>query len=165
MERSAIPAHGALIETPLGRLLLESDGERLTALRFDPLNQPWPSPPSVLREAGRQLQAYFHGDLTAFDLPIAPTGTAFQRSVWEIVRSIPRGQAWSYQRITDRLGGQGVARAVGAANGANPLPIIVPCHRVIGADGSLTGYVGGLWRKRWLLQHEGVLTGELFGAP
>lgn len=165
MERSATSAHGALIESPLGLLLLESDGERLTALRFDPASQPWPGPPSVLREAERQLRAYFQGDPIAFDLPIAPSGSAFQRSVWEAVRSIPRGQAWSYQRIADRLGGHGVARAVGAANGANPLPIIVPCHRVIGADGSLTGYVGGLWRKRWLLQHEGALAGELFGAP
>jgi methylated-DNA-[protein]-cysteine S-methyltransferase len=165
MERIAIPAHRALIESPLGRLLLESDGERLTALRFDPESRPSPSPCPVLREAGLQLRAYFQGELTAFDLPISPTGTAFQRSVWETVLCIPRGQAWSYQRIADRLGGQGAARAVGAANGANPLPIIVPCHRVIGADGSLTGYVGGLWRKRWLLRHEGALAGDLFAPP
>jgi methylated-DNA-[protein]-cysteine S-methyltransferase len=110
-------------------------------------------------EAGRvaaELRAYFAGELREFATPVAPViGTAFQRRVWAALRRIPFGTTWSYAELAAEVGS--VARAVGGANGANPVSIIVPCHRVIGADGSLTGYAGGLERKRWLLRHEGAL--------
>ncbi|GEJ56290.1 methylated-DNA--[protein]-cysteine S-methyltransferase [Anaeromyxobacter diazotrophicus] len=108
----------------------------------------------VLQEAARQLAAWFAGERTAFDLPLAPRGTPFQRRVWEALREIPYGETRSYGQIAARLGAPAAVRAVGAANGRNPLSIVVPCHRVIGASGALTGYAGGLERKKWLLGHE-----------
>ena len=107
-----------------------------------------------LAVACRQLDAYFAGKLTNFDLPLAPPGTAFQRRVWHELCRIPFGQTISYGEQARRVGKKGAARAVGAANGRNPIAIIVPCHRVIGANGTLTGYGGGLDRKEWLLRHE-----------
>ncbi len=106
------------------------------------------------------LAAYFEGDVHAIDaLPVATAGTAFQESVWQALRSIPAGQTMSYSELARRLGRPAAIRAVGLANGANPIGIIVPCHRVIGANGSLTGYGGGLERKRWLLKHEATSRG------
>jgi methylated-DNA-[protein]-cysteine S-methyltransferase len=106
-------------------------------------------------ELMRALEAYFAGDLTVLDgLPIATGGTPFQRAVWQALRAIPAGTTVSYGELAARLGQPGAARAVGLANGKNPIAIVVPCHRVIGADGSLTGYAGGTERKRWLLAHE-----------
>ena len=107
-----------------------------------------------LAEARRQLEAYFAGELREFDLPLAPRGTGFQLRVWEELRAIPYGGTISYGELARRVGDPGAARAVGLANGRNPLPVIVPCHRVIGADGSLTGFGGGLGRKRALLELE-----------
>lgn len=108
------------------------------------------------RQVAAELRAYFAGELKEFATPVAPAvGSEFQRRVWTALCRIPFGTTWSYARLAAEAGG--VARAVGGANGANPVSIIVPCHRVIGADGSLTGYAGGLERKRWLLRHEGVL--------
>jgi methylated-DNA-[protein]-cysteine S-methyltransferase len=105
-----------------------------------------------------QLEAYFAGERSDFDLPLAPTGTPFQHTVWNALREIPFGETRSYRQVADQIG-HPAARAVGRANGRNPISIIVPCHRVIGADRSLTGYAGGVDRKRWLLDHEaGVLT-------
>lgn len=109
----------------------------------------------VLVEAERQLRAYFDGALREFDLPLAPEGTAFQQRVWHELRAIPFGTTTTYQKIADAL--HTSARPVGGANGANPIAIVVPCHRVVGATG-LTGYGGGLWRKEWLLAHEGART-------
>jgi methylated-DNA-[protein]-cysteine S-methyltransferase len=110
--------------------------------------------PLTIRQA---LQAYFEGDLTSIDmLPCFTGGTQFQRNVWAALREIPVGQTWSYSDLAIHIGSPKAVRAVGMANGANPIGLVVPCHRVIGADGSLTGYGGGLDRKRWLLQHEGV---------
>jgi methylated-DNA-[protein]-cysteine S-methyltransferase len=109
--------------------------------------------------AGRTaaLLAYLAGDLAALDgLPVATGGTAFQREVWAALREVPPGRTVSYGELARRLGRPGAVRAVGLANGANPVGIVVPCHRVVGSDGSLTGYGGGLWRKRWLLEHEGA---------
>jgi len=104
----------------------------------------------------RSLDAYFAGELETLDsIPCAPDGTAFQQSVWSALRAIPAGQTLSYSGLAERLGNPRAVRAVGLANGSNPIPLIIPCHRVIGADGSLTGYGGGLERKRWLLTHEG----------
>jgi methylated-DNA-[protein]-cysteine S-methyltransferase len=108
----------------------------------------------VLRAARRQLEEYFAGERLAFELPLAPEGTDFQRRVWSALGEIPLGVTWSYARLARHLGREGAARAVGAANGRNPLSIVVPCHRVVGADGTLTGYAGGMSAKRWLLEHE-----------
>jgi O-6-methylguanine DNA methyltransferase len=108
----------------------------------------------VLDAAARQLTAYFAGDLRAFDLPLAPSGTPFQQRVWRALLEIPFGRTQSYSELAALIGAPGAARAVGLANGRNPLAIIVPCHRVIGAGGGLVGYGGGLERKRWLLDFE-----------
>jgi methylated-DNA-[protein]-cysteine S-methyltransferase len=112
-------------------------------------------PARALREAARQLAEYFAGRRRRFDLPLAPDGTPFQQEVWRAVSDVDWGQTTSYREIARRVGRPRAARAVGAANGANPLPIIVPCHRVIGSDGSLAGYAGGLAAKAWLLALEG----------
>src|SRR3546814_10405807 len=114
---------------------------------------------AVLRETGAQLEAYFTGALQAFDLPLKPIGTAFQREVWSTLAEIPYGQTWSYGDVARRIGKPQAVRAVGAANGRNPIPIVVPCHRVIGADGSLTGFGGGLPAKQLLLTLEGWMPG------
>jgi methylated-DNA-[protein]-cysteine S-methyltransferase len=122
----------------------------------------WGAAPAALRAS---LQAYFAGDLkTLDDISCAPDGTPFQQSVWTALRSIPAGHTESYGRLAERLGNPKAVRAVGLANGSNPIPLIIPCHRVIGADGSLTGYGGGLERKRWLLAHEGRHS-PLFAQP
>ena len=111
----------------------------------------------MLAHARRQLTEYFAGVRTAFDLPLDPPGTPFQRQVWDALRTIPYGVTTSYGELARRLGDPRGTRALGAANGKNPIPIIVPCHRVVGARGELTGFGGGLDRKRWLLEHEGAL--------
>ena len=113
----------------------------------------WGAAPAALKSA---LSAYFEGELHTLDeILCAPDGTPFQQSVWSALRAIPAGRTMSYGGLAERLGNPKAVRAVGLANGANPIPIVIPCHRVIGADGSLTGYGGGLERKRWLLAHEG----------
>ncbi len=110
--------------------------------------------PDAAGDAVSQLAAYFGGTRLGFDLPLAPRGTEFQRKVWAALRRIPPGETLSYGEIAAAVGRPTASRAVGAANGRNPLAIVVPCHRVVGANGQLTGYAGGLDRKRWLLQHE-----------
>jgi methylated-DNA-[protein]-cysteine S-methyltransferase len=145
-------------DSPVGPLLLAADGRALTRVYFQRGPHPFTPPPEWRREAGRfeastrQLAEYFAGERRAFDLPLAMEGSEFQRSVWRALVAIPYGETISYGELARRVGS--VARAVGLANGANPLPIIVPCHRVIGADGSLTGYGGGLDRKETLLRLE-----------
>ncbi|MEO8461263.1 MAG: methylated-DNA--[protein]-cysteine S-methyltransferase, partial [Dokdonella sp.] len=114
----------------------------------------WKRDPNRLTKARRQIEAYFAGDLTEFDLPLRPHGTDFQLSVWDELTRIPYGETISYVELARRIGRPKASRAVGAANGANPLALIVPCHRVIGANGTLTGYGGGLPTKRYLLDHE-----------
>jgi methylated-DNA-[protein]-cysteine S-methyltransferase len=111
----------------------------------------------VLTAARRQLDAYFAGKLTEFDLPLAPAGTVFQTGVWDELQRIPYGTTISYAELAGRVGRPGHFRAVGSANGRNPISIIVPCHRVLGSNGSLTGYGGGIDRKRWLLDHEAAV--------
>ena len=157
--------HGRMwttIDSPLGPLrLVEQDGA-LVAIDFAPFAQdmdadahdPAPARGSVLRRASDQLAAYFAGELRDFDLPLAPSGTPFQRMVWQSLRSIPYGRTTTYGAIAERIGTPNAARAVGLANSRNPLPIVIACHRVIGKDGKLTGYAGGLDRKAWLLQLE-----------
>ena len=148
----------AVVETPIGPLGLVASDTALQGVLFDGRRvRPEGSSP-VLADAARQLDAYFRGELVAFDLALELNGSEFQRSCWLALASIPYGQTVSYGEQARRLGlGNDAARAVGAANGQNPLPIVLPCHRVIGADGSLTGFGGGLQLKRFLLEHEGAL--------
>jgi methylated-DNA-[protein]-cysteine S-methyltransferase len=147
-------------ESPLGWLLLVGDGERLTGLRFPrPDGEPAAAPEGQeradpFREVARQLAAYFAGDLRHFDLPLAPEGTPFQQQVWEALQRIPYGDTISYGELACRIGKPEASRAVGAANGRNPIPVVIPCHRVVGADGSLTGFGGGIEAKRALLELE-----------
>jgi len=142
--------------TPVGPLLLVARDGALTALHFGAGPGPGERDDAdpVLLAAAAQLREYFAGARTSFDVPLAPEGTAFQRAVWEQLRRIPYGATESYGEIARRLGSPTASRAVGAANGRNPIAIIVPCHRVIGANGSLTGYAGGLDCKRALLDLE-----------
>jgi methylated-DNA-[protein]-cysteine S-methyltransferase len=163
MGDSAEATYGLVMDSPIGPLRLTSDGASIIALAYDASGTSSEHIPEALHRAKYQLEDYFRGERRAFELPLMPRGTAFQQRVWDSVREIPCGSTWSYQRIAGRLGGNAVARAIGTANGANPIPIIVPCHRVIGADGSLTGYSGGVWRKQWLLKHEGAVQADLFG--
>lgn len=154
----------AVVPSPIGDLLLVSDGRALVELHMD-----W-SPSAaggddlcadddVLRRARRQLERYFAGRLRDFDLPLAPAGTPFQKRVWKALSNIPYGTTISYGEQARRVGKPSAARAVGHANGRNPIGLIIPCHRVIGADGTLTGYGGGLNRKEWLLRHEARIVG------
>jgi methylated-DNA-[protein]-cysteine S-methyltransferase len=147
-----------VVDTPIGPLGLIASREALQAVLFDGRRiRPGGTSP-VLVDAARQLAAYFAGDLLAFELPLELHGSDFQRQCWLALASIPYGQTVSYGEQARRLGlGPDAARAVGAANGRNPLPIVLPCHRVIGANGSLTGFGGGLEVKRYLLEHEGAL--------
>jgi methylated-DNA-[protein]-cysteine S-methyltransferase len=147
-----------VVDSPSGPLGLIASDTALQGVLFDGRSvRPDGSSP-VLDEAARQLDAYFDGELVAFDLPLELEGTEFQRRCWLALATIPYGQTVSYGEQARRLGlGSNKARAVGAANGNNPLPIALPCHRVIGADGSLTGFGGGLHVKRFLLELEGAL--------
>lgn len=145
------------VDTPIGPLGLIASDTGLRAVLFDSRITPEGMSP-VLEAATRQLEAYFDGDLVNFDLPLELVGTDFDTRCWRALASIPYGQTVSYGEQARRLGlGRETARAVGAANGRNPLPIVLPCHRVIGADGSLTGFGGGIHVKRFLLEHEGAL--------
>ena len=150
-------------ESPIGRLLLTSDGTALTGLYMEPSRKAqstdgWAEDVTAapLSATVRQLTEYFAGTRREFDLPLRLQGTTFQTRVWRELTEIPYGQTWSYGHLARRIDKPSASRAVGLANGRNPISILVPCHRVIGADGSLTGYGGGLERKRWLLAHEGL---------
>jgi methylated-DNA-[protein]-cysteine S-methyltransferase len=152
-----------VIATPIGRLIVASDGVAISGVwmaNADPADERWQErrgTDALLSEAGAELTAYFEGRLREFTVPLAPNGTEFQRRVWSALTEIPYGTTISYAELARRVNNTAAVRAVGAANGRNPIPIIVPCHRVIGSDGSLTGFGGGLDRKRWLLQHENSL--------
>jgi methylated-DNA-[protein]-cysteine S-methyltransferase len=158
------------IESPIGEVVVACEGPAVVALHFGDHHGEFasdlsrrfgdwePSTGPHAEEAALRLRDYFGGDLRALDaLEVDPAGTPFQRRVWAQLRTIPVGRTASYRDIAVRIGAPAATRAVGAANGANPIGIIIPCHRVIGANGTLTGYGGGLERKRWLLEHEGVL--------
>jgi methylated-DNA-[protein]-cysteine S-methyltransferase len=150
----------ALVDSPIDPLLLVSDGEHLVGLYTDAgkylprFKENCIEDAQVFSEAVKQLKAYFAGELTDFDLAIKLSGTAFQQRVWQALVSIPFAMTASYKDIAERIESPKAVRAVGLANGRNPISIVVPCHRVIGANGTLTGYAGGLPRKRWLLAHE-----------
>nr|WP_236544110.1 methylated-DNA--[protein]-cysteine S-methyltransferase [Spiractinospora alimapuensis] len=147
------------VSSPIGTIILVGDGTSLTGLYMEspPADAgEWRHAPGALREVTEQLSAYFAGELRTFTLSLAPEGTEFQRGVWRALTRLPYGQTTSYGELATSLGKPGASRAVGLANGRNPISIVVPCHRVIGADGSLTGYGGGLPRKRHLLTLEGA---------
>lgn len=165
------------LPTPIGELLIAASDTGITGVYFPTSRH---GPPPAERErwveddgcgaasahlalARAQLAEYFAGRRTGFDVPLDPAGSAFERRVWDALRAIPYGATTSYGALARRLGDPRATRAVGAANGRNPIPIIVPCHRVIGANGDLVGFGGGLERKRWLLEHEGALTRSLTG--
>ena len=148
------------IDTPVGPLTVETDARAVKAIRFgrhadaprfDPAD---PSLPAVLRQAVGELQRYFSGDLQRFTVPVDPAGTPFQRRVWRALQQIPYGATCSYGALAAAIGRPKACRAVGMANHRNPIPVLIPCHRVVGADGSLTGYAGGLAVKSFLLQLE-----------
>lgn len=147
----------AYIETPLGIACLSGDENGLSSVSvtkdIEEIKEHQEVPP-YLQQAVMQLQEYFEGTRTNFDIKLNPSGTEFQKKVWKELLKIPFGKTVSYLDIAKRLGDPKTIRAAASANGKNPLWIIVPCHRVIGSDGSLTGYAGGLWRKKWLLEHE-----------
>lgn len=150
----------AVVESPIGALTLVEEDGALVGLYMDQQRH-LPDPTThgeraddILPAVREQLTAYWTGDLREFDLPLRLDGTPFRQRVWEALRTIPYGETWSYGKLAAEIGQPAASRAVGLANGRNPIGIVVPCHRVVGANGSLTGYGGGLDRKRWLLDHE-----------
>ena len=164
-----VQIYKASYRSPIGLIELTATEAALTSLNFvEAVTDATPLTPPLLRDATRQLDEYFNGSRRNFDLPLAPTGTDFQQQVWQQLLTIPFGRTTSYIEIARTIGNEKAVRAVGAANGQNPISIIIPCHRVIGSDGQLVGYGGGLWRKKWLLEHEGALPVspqmDLFGS-
>ena len=155
--------HTAFYHSPLGMLLLQAEEEQLTVAGFKDeavvtATEATSSP--VLQKTIVQLDEYFAGTRQQFDLPLNPSGTAFQQKVWQQLIQIPFGETITYLHMAKRLGNVKSIRAAASANGKNPLAIIIPCHRVVGADGKLTGYAGGLHRKQWLLEHEAKMAGK-----
>ena len=153
------------IGSPVGRLLLVAGDDGLREVWFEKgrtepvIDAAWKRGGACLREPERQLNAYFAGELEHFDLTLRPQGTPFQLRVWQLLQDIPFGETISYGELARRCGNPAASRAVGSANGSNPIPIIIPCHRVIGSNGKLTGFGGGLETKRWLLDFEGSHAG------
>jgi methylated-DNA-[protein]-cysteine S-methyltransferase len=154
-------------ESPLGLVRITGDETGVSAISCTDVSVPENQSNNTLAEPVRlaveQVQDYFAGRRQTFDFPLNPVGTAFQQTVWKALLDVPFGTTLSYLALTRRIGDEKAIRAVAAANGRNPLWIVVPCHRIIGSDGSLTGYAGGLWRKQWLLDHERVLAGHETG--
>ncbi|MBI6120969.1 methylated-DNA--[protein]-cysteine S-methyltransferase [Salegentibacter maritimus] len=147
--------HQIFLKTPLGTASISGDEAGITAIQI--LDEEIPTSteiPSFFQLAVQELNDYFKGDLKEFSLKLNPKGTAFQKKVWKALNEIPFGKTCSYLELSRKLGNEKAIRAVASANGKNPLWIVIPCHRVIGSDGSLTGYAGGLSRKQWLLNHE-----------
>jgi len=159
----------ARLKTPIGTLLATAKDGALTGLYFDrqrhapQIGDEWveDTHAAPFDECARQLREYAEGIRHEFDLPLAPEGSEFQRSVWTVIAGIPYGETLTYAELAKRAGAPGKARAAGAATGRNPISVIIPCHRVVGSDGSLTGYAGGVPRKAKLLELEGALAGSL----
>jgi methylated-DNA-[protein]-cysteine S-methyltransferase len=155
-----MPIHYTYFPSPIGDLLLAGNGEQLSYIGFPEGKSRmrhqdiWRPDDRAFPEVRRQLLAYFSGELTSFELSLSPQGTEFQRQVWQALRTIPYGQTRSYGDVAKQIGRPLASRAVGAANGRNPLPIVIPCHRVIGSTGTLTGFGGGLEAKATLLRLE-----------
>ena len=154
------------VRSPFGAVHVVATDAAVVAIHWadqEPNGESWDAPHPVLDAAVAQLTEYFAGERTDFDLPLAPVGTTFQQQAWAALREIPFGETISYGDQAKRLGDAKKSRAVGAANGRNPIPIVVPCHRVVGSTGKLTGFAGGLDTKAWLLEHEQrVLGNKLF---
>ncbi|MFV8374296.1 methylated-DNA--[protein]-cysteine S-methyltransferase [Flavobacterium sp. LB1P71] len=148
----------AYIKTPLGIATIMGDENGISVISVTDQGTVSTVIPTVLQEVVSQLNDYFDGKRTGFDFTMNPKGTDFQQKVWKELLEIPFGKTMSYMDLSKRLGDVKAIRAVASANGKNPLWIVIPCHRVIGTDGSLTGYAGGLWRKKWLLEHENPTT-------
>jgi methylated-DNA-[protein]-cysteine S-methyltransferase len=149
----------AYYESPIGLIEIGGTAEGLTWLAFVEGRRTESESHALLGQAVQQLGEYFDGARRVFELPLLPHGTEFQRQVWEQLLQVSFGQTTSYRDIARAIGRPRAVRAVGAANGRNPISIVLPCHRVVGSDGGLTGYGGGLWRKEWLLRHEGSRPG------
>jgi methylated-DNA-[protein]-cysteine S-methyltransferase len=160
MSSSTKQTYYTTMESPIGELLLVGDGDSLSGMYMQDGRKPktiapgWQESAAPLADARTQLEEYFAGNRTTFEIPLAAQGAPFEREVWHALEEIPYGETVSYGEIARRVGQPAAARAVGTANGRNPIAVIVPCHRVIGADGTLTGYGGGLERKRLLLELE-----------
>lgn len=146
------------IKTPLGIATIIGDENGISVISVADDGEISTTIPAVLQQAVIELKEYFEGKRTVFDFVLNPKGTEFQQKVWKGLLEIPFGKTCSYMELSKKLGDVKAIRAVASANGKNPLWIVVPCHRVIGTDGSLTGYAGGLWRKKWLLEHENPTT-------
>ncbi|NER19074.1 methylated-DNA--[protein]-cysteine S-methyltransferase [Spongiivirga citrea] len=145
----------AFVDSPLGILKIEGDTEGVSTISMLDEKEPITETiPEVLEDCVYQLSEYFEGKRSDFNVKLNPQGTDFQQKVWEELLNIPHGKTRTYLEQTKAIGDLKAIRAVASANGKNPISIIIPCHRVIGSDGSLTGYAGGLWRKKWLLEHE-----------
>ncbi len=151
------------MDSPVGVLTIVAENDGIVAIRFESESEHMSSQSpmevgagehAILDNAVRQLEEYFGGARTEFDLPLVPRGTPFQQQAWQVLRTIPYGETITYGEQARRLGDPNKSRAVGSANGRNPIPIVVPCHRVVGANGHLTGYAGGIEVKAWLLDHE-----------
>jgi methylated-DNA-[protein]-cysteine S-methyltransferase len=166
----SVQTYFTVLPSPIGELLVVGADEPsaqfaitglyMTGQRYEPMLRPeWVRDADRFADAEKQLDAYFGGDLTDFDLPLAASGSEFQRSVWTALLDIPLGATRAYGQVAQQVADRSKTRAVAAAIGRNPIGIVVPCHRVVGADGSLTGYAGGLDRKRWLLDHEARVSG------
>ncbi len=155
--------HTVYYTSPIGTIFLEADDEQLTVVSFrDDVSvaETGTTSSAVLQTTIKQLDEYFAGERKVFDLPLHPSGTAFQQKVWDQLIKIPYAETVTYLHIAKRLGNVKSIRAAASANGKNPIGIIIPCHRVVGADGKLTGYAGGLHRKQWLLEHEAKMAGK-----
>ena len=151
----------AIIKTPIGLMEIQGDANGISKIHI--VNEEIPISQEIhaaLIDAKNQLEEYFEGNRNQFSLKFNPKGTDFQRKVWQELQQIPFGKTCSYLELSKKLGDVKAIRAVASANGKNPLWIVIPCHRVIGTDGSLTGYAGGLWRKKWLLEHENPIKQE-----
>ncbi|MDN4166428.1 methylated-DNA--[protein]-cysteine S-methyltransferase [Cytophagales bacterium LB-30] len=153
--------HTDYYSSPIGLLEIRAKEDQLLALSFlEEEQKSSVNPSDFTQEVKKQLEEYFSGVRSEFTLALAPQGTEFQEKVWQMLQTIPVGQTTSYLTMARQLGDEKVIRAAASANGKNPIAILIPCHRVIGSDGSLTGYAGGLWRKKWLLEHEQKMLGK-----
>jgi methylated-DNA-[protein]-cysteine S-methyltransferase len=148
-------------ETPIGFVCVTANDSGICSIGFQAHPESEPNASSLTDSAIHQLRSYFHGELQEFSLPLAPSGTEFEELVWNKLLDVPYASTCSYLDIANRMNNPKAIRAVGRANGANPIAIVIPCHRVVGADGSLVGYSGELWRKRWLLDHEARIAGTV----
>jgi methylated-DNA-[protein]-cysteine S-methyltransferase len=148
-------------ESPIGLIEVGCTSDAVRSLNFVERQRETSTSNAVVEKAVRQIKEYFAGDRREFDVPVDAQGTPFQKAVWRRLLEIPYGRTASYRDIARSLGNPKAVRAVGGANGRNPIAIIVPCHRIIGSDGSLTGYGSGIWRKEWLLEHEGWSAGDV----